>query len=83
MLFFFIEINAYPQYFVKVKNDSVRFVQDFVVLAIESGPGDITWEVSKDSLTWTSLDQNDDSLFIRIDSSAYYRAVLTDGTCFR
>lgn len=82
MLFFLIEINAYSQYFVKVKNDSVRFVQDSVVLAIEPGPGDITWEVSKDSLTWTSLDQNDDSLFIRIDSSAYYRAVLTDGTCY-
>jgi hypothetical protein len=82
MLFFLIELNAYPQYFVKVKSDSVRFVQDSVVLSIETGPGDIAWEVSKDSLTWTSLDQNNDSLFIRIDSSAYYRAVLTDGTCY-
>lgn len=81
-LWFFIGINAFPQYYVKVKGDSIRFEVDSVALAIESETGDIAWEVSKDSLTWTSLDQYDDSLIIRIDSCAYYRAILTDGTCY-
>jgi hypothetical protein len=78
----FIWVNALSQYYVKVRGDSVRLEVDSVVLSIDVNAGDISWEVSKDSLTWTSLDQTNDSLIIRIDSSAYYRAILTDGTCY-
>ncbi|MBE0668892.1 MAG: hypothetical protein IH593_14625, partial [Bacteroidales bacterium] len=64
------------------KVDSTTFVIDSVILAIDDLNGTIDWEVSSDTLTWKSLQLDNDSLWIRIDSSAYYRAMLSVGTCF-
>ena len=64
----FFWVNALSQYYVKVHEDSIGLEVDSVVLSIDVNAGDIFWEVSKDSLTWTSLNQTNDSLIIRIDS---------------
>ena len=74
--------NLFSQYYVKTKGDSIAFERDSIILNIENLPGIIDWEVSKDTLTWESLNTKNDSLWVRIDSNAYYRAVLTDGTCY-
>lgn len=81
ILFLLIEINAYSQYFVKSGGDSISFEIDSVILALDDTAGDLNWESSKDSLTWESINQTSDSLVIRIDSSAYYRAVLNSENC--
>jgi hypothetical protein len=75
------EINSFSQYYVKFKGDSIGFEVDSVILTIDNLHSTINWEVSKDTLTWESLNNNTDSLWVRIDSSAYYRAKLTEGTC--
>jgi len=74
--------SVFSQYYVKFKSDSLGFVKDSVILSIQAEAADIEWQVSNDSVTWHSLDETNDSLLIRIDSCAYYRAVLTDGTCY-
>ncbi len=78
----FFEINALSQYYVKVKTDSIGFEIDSVILAVDSLPGLINWEISKDSLTWEPLNITNDTLSIRIDDEAYYRAEYLEGTCF-
>jgi hypothetical protein len=75
------KVNSFSQYSVKFKGDSIVFEVDSVILTIDNLPGSINWEVSKDTLTWKFLNNNTDSLWIRIDSSAYYRAKLTAGAC--
>ena len=73
--------NAFSQYYVKIKGDSIAFKIDSVIMAADNQPGSVNWEVSKDSLSWKSLNETNDTLVIRIDSSAYYRAFLTSETC--
>ena len=75
-------IYALSQYYVKIKADSIGFEIDSVILAVDSLPGLVNWETSKDSLTWESLNETNDTLFIRIDEEAYYRAVYYEGTCY-
>jgi len=74
--------SVFSQYYVKFKSDSLGFVKDSVILSIQAEAADIEWQVSNDSVTWYSLDETSDTLMIRIDSCAFYRAVLTDGTCY-
>lgn len=78
----FFEINALSQYYVKIKADSIGFEIDSVILAVDSLPGIISWEISKDSLTWEPLNESNDTLPIRISEEAYYRAVYYEGTCY-
>jgi hypothetical protein len=82
LIWLLTEISAFSQYYVKLKGDSLGFEIDSVILALDSMAGNIYWEVSKDSVNWTSLNEKNDTLYIRIDSSAFYRAVLTGGTCY-
>lgn len=77
-----LEINSFSQYYVKIKADSVGFEIDSVILTVDSLPGLYDWEISKDSLTWESLNETNDTLSIRIDDEAYYRAVYYEGTCY-
>lgn len=83
ILFWIItEFTGFSQYYVKFRGDSLKIQKDSVILSVETKTMDIVWQVSRDSITWQSLDQTNDSLFIRIDSCAYYRAVLSDGSCY-
>ena len=75
------EINALSQYYVKIKADSIGFEIDSVILTVDSLPGLVNWEISKDSLTWEPLDETNDTLSIRIDDKAYYRSVYYESTC--
>lgn len=74
--------SVFTQYYVKFKSDSLEFVKDSVILSVQTEAAIIEWQVSKDSVTWYSLDETNDTLLIRIDSCAFYRAVITDGTCY-
>ncbi len=78
----FFEINALSQYYVKIKTDSIGFEIDSVILAVDSLPGLVNWEISKDSLTWEPLNETNDTLYIRINDEAYYRAVYYESTCY-
>jgi hypothetical protein len=82
LIWLLTEISAFSQYYVKFKGDSLGFEIDSVILALDSMAGNIYWEVSKDTVSWTSLNEKNDTLYIRIDSSAFYRAVLTGGSCY-
>ncbi|UCH14003.1 MAG: hypothetical protein JSV22_12970 [Bacteroidales bacterium] len=74
--------SAYPQ-FVIVNSEKVLYENDSVILIINEGiRGDVQWEVSKDKENWITVPGgNSGTLHIRVDSSVYYRAKITEGTC--
>jgi uncharacterized protein (TIGR02145 family) len=74
--------SSFPQ-FVIVNSEKVQYENDSVILMINNGiRGDIQWEVSKDKDNWTLIPgSNSGTLNIHVDSSAYYRAIITEGTC--
>lgn len=76
-----IEISSFSQYFVKSSLDSIPFEIDSVILAVESLPGTINWEKSQDAENWESLGMTNDSIKIRIDHGAYYRATYFQSNC--
>jgi len=76
-----LNINVYSQYYVKSKLDSTAIAIDSVVLTIDNPLGLIEWESAADSLTWKPIKTTGDSLWIRIDSSAYYRMKLSLENC--
>jgi uncharacterized protein (TIGR02145 family) len=58
------------------------YEKDSVVLFLNAIRGTVQWEISGDLIAWKSLaGQTHDTLMIHVDSSAYYRAVITEGTC--
>ncbi|MBE0674147.1 MAG: Ig-like domain-containing protein [Bacteroidales bacterium] len=69
------------QYYLKLKNDPVSLENDSVILIVDDYRGEIWWESSSDLVNWVSLFEQSDSLALRIDSSAYYRASIYEGTC--
>ncbi|MFO7656810.1 MAG: FISUMP domain-containing protein [Bacteroidales bacterium] len=76
----FIINNA--QYIIS-NQQKLPYKNDSVLLHIDKSiRGDIQWEASKDNNNWISLTgKNNDTLLIKVDSSAYYRAKITEGTC--
>jgi uncharacterized protein (TIGR02145 family) len=55
---------------------------DSVVLYMSNVRGNIQWEISGDLITWKSLSgKTYSNMALHIDSSAYYRAVIREGTC--
>ena len=74
--------SAFPQ-FVIVNSEKVLYENDSVILIINDGiRGGVQWEVSKDKENWTIITgSNSGTLHIHVDSSAYYRAKITEGTC--
>ena len=72
---------GFAQYYLKQKSDSIALESDSVKLTIGEYRGMIDWQVSPDIVNWTSLNKTTDTLGIGIDSSAYYRATIIDGTC--
>ena len=69
------------QYYLKLRNDSISLENDSVILTVDEYRGDIWWESSSDLVNWVPLFRQGDSLDVRIDSSAYYRALIFEGTC--
>ncbi|MBP1670026.1 MAG: hypothetical protein H6Q21_2392, partial [Bacteroidetes bacterium] len=55
---------------------------DSVVIFMNNPRGTVHWESSGDLTLWDSLaGQTHDTLAIHVDHSAYYRAVIREGTC--
>ncbi len=72
---------AFPQYYLKTKSDSTVLEGDSVLLSVDGYRGTIIWQASNDLTNWIPLNEIKDTLTVRIDSTAYYRAVITEGTC--
>jgi len=78
-----IAFHAFSQYYVKFRGDSIPFQKDSIILSLDKEIiENLDWEISEDSQTWESLNISNDTLSIRIDTSAFYRAVYKEGTCF-
>jgi hypothetical protein len=85
---------AFSQYYLKSIYESLSLESDSVLLYFNEDnldyyidlraayPGTIDWHASSDLVNWRSLDKHNDSLRVRIDSSAYYRATYIEGTCY-
>ena len=55
---------------------------DSVIIFTEEFRGDIIWQRSFDLITWDSItDARQDSLKMIADTSSYFRAKITEGTC--
>lgn len=65
------------------KNDSIPLGQDTIVNIILPGTrGDIQWQKSLDSKNWIDIEgKNNDTISVKTDIEALYRAIVTDGTC--
>jgi uncharacterized protein (TIGR02145 family) len=72
---------ALSQYYLKAKSDSISLESDSVFLYVDGYRGAVRWWVSPDLLDWMSVGRRNDTLGVRIDKSAYYRATITEGTC--
>ena len=73
--------TAMSQYFLKLKTDSIGLETDSVMLFTGEYRGEMIWQVSSDLINWSDLDLHSDTIVIGIDSTAYYRAVVKEGTC--
>lgn len=72
---------ASSQYYLKLKSDSVSLESDSALIFIDEYRGVINWQTSSDLVNWLSVNKNNDTLGVRIDSSAYYRATIIEGNC--
>jgi hypothetical protein len=76
-----LSASVQAQYYARFKADSVTITPDSAVLTIENFRGIVNWQASSDSAYWHTLTSSGDSLYIRIDSTAAYRALISEGTC--
>jgi uncharacterized protein (TIGR02145 family) len=65
------------------KNDSIAVEQDSVIkIILQEARGNIQWQKSLNSTNWYNLEnETTDTLLIKPEIEAIYRAVVTDGTC--
>lgn len=80
-LFFISCIQLQAQYQIKTGSESATFAKDSVILIVDDHRGKIDWQVSQDSIHWELIVSPSDTLRIRIDSNAVYRAQFSEGTC--
>ena len=66
-----------------IKNDSIPLGQDSVILfTLPEVRGNIQWQKSLDSENWIDIkDETKDTLVVKSDIEAMYRAVVSDGIC--
>lgn len=81
LLHILLNTQAFSQYFIKSNQDSTAFSRDSVILYIGYHSGIKEWQSSNDQIHWNSLPIGEDSIWIRIDSAAYYRLKLSVGDC--
>ena len=65
------------------KNDSIPLGQDTTInIVLPEVRGNIQWQKSLDSKSWINLaTETNDTLLVKSDVEALYRAIVTDGTC--
>ena len=77
----FQHMYSYPVHYIKHFPGKTA-LSDSLVLIINKHRGDIRWEKSSDCENWIEMDaDHSDTLHIGIDTTAYYRAKVTEGTC--
>jgi uncharacterized protein (TIGR02145 family) len=85
-LFFVLSFLAFntlteAQYLITDTQKTV-YENDSVVLYVNNIRGHVQWQVSEDKILWENIDgKTNASLSIYVDSSAFYRAMITEGTC--
>jgi uncharacterized protein (TIGR02145 family) len=81
VVFFAFNNGTKAQYLISGAQ-KIPYKNDSVILHVDGVRGEIQWQVSENRTLWKNIDgEENDSLYIRADSSAYYRAVITEGTC--
>jgi uncharacterized protein (TIGR02145 family) len=65
------------------KNDSIPLGQDSIVkIVLPEARGNIQWQKSLDSKSWIDIEgKTNDTISVKTDTEAIYRAIVTDGTC--
>jgi len=64
------------------RNDSILITQDSITIKAASHKGNIQWQRSLDNKTWINLEgKTTDSLKVKPDVEAIYRAKVAEGTC--
>jgi uncharacterized protein (TIGR02145 family) len=65
------------------KNDSIPLGQDSIVkIILPEARGNIQWQKSLDSKSWIDIEgKTNDTISVKTDTEAIYRAIVTDGTC--
>lgn len=65
------------------KNDSIPLGQDTLInIVLPEARGNIQWQKSVDAKSWINLEaETKDTLLVKSNTEAMYRAVVTDGTC--
>jgi len=64
------------------RNDSIPITQDSITIKAASHKGNIQWQRSLDNKTWINLEgKTTDSLKVKPDVEAIYRAKVAEGTC--
>jgi len=81
LLFLLCVGTGFSQYVI-VNSEKVPYEDDYVIINVTDVRGDVTWEASKDKVNWTAIPGvTTRSLHVHVDSTAYYRAIITEGTC--
>jgi uncharacterized protein (TIGR02145 family) len=75
------EQNILSQYYLKVKSNTTSLESDSALIFVNGYRGTINWQASSDLINWVSLNKHNDTLGVRIDSSAYYRATIIEENC--
>jgi len=64
------------------RTDTTILEADSVFLSVEDYRGHVQWQSSADSLVWLDIaGANSDTLIVLVDSSAVYRAMITENSC--
>ncbi len=81
-LLFFGIASGQDQFLAILKDDTLRFGDDTLMLSAGEYRGDIQWQSSADIHLWDNINGAVyDSLQIRVDTCAYYRFKVSEGTC--
>ncbi|MBN2350456.1 MAG: hypothetical protein JXJ22_16590 [Bacteroidales bacterium] len=82
VLFSLYSLSLFSQQVI-VPNLQLPYENDSVIIKLDDNyRGSMQWEYSKDFINWSDIESNyGDSLVVRYDSNAYFRAKIIEGTC--
>ena len=81
ILFLFVSNSVFAQK-IYTRNDSIPITQDSIIINAASHRGNIQWQKSFDNKNWINIvGKTADSIKIKPDENAMYRARIAEGTC--
>ena len=69
------------QNYIAIDGDTTFIWRDSLYLVVNSFKGQIFWQSSNNSIDWYNLEENNDSLLVTFDSTAYYRGEIIKSNC--